>query len=336
MDPQPAAETDVSPPGGLDNSSPKAILREVHGVPVNGLSDSYLFKVDAAEFSRLDVHHAMWSAGLDGLFPAPARDDVQQALRTRNDYPKPAILDMGTGSGAWCIDMAKAFPDTDVVGMDLVPVKASSVPPPNCRFEVGNADTDLGKMYAAESFDLIHGRGMMQGVKDFPSFFQNVRRVLRPNGVFLIECGKLTTWDEERQEIEYKEEGQPEFSWSRKMFYHMHSALESLNPNMHSMHRLTEYVQGMGDDVWEKVDRFDLYLPIGNFDSPTISPSQRLGGKFFAQNLSMIPDSIRPILLSSSLTPEEVDRLALEIRAELKEPKIKQFFQFIYTWAVKK
>lgn len=39
----------------------------------------------------------------------------------------------------------------------------------------------------------------------------------------------------------------------------------------------------------------------------------------------MLPDSIRPMLLSSSLTPEGVDRLATGLRAELKEPKVKQF-----------
>ncbi|KIO15910.1 hypothetical protein M407DRAFT_34471 [Tulasnella calospora MUT 4182] len=126
MNTQTAAGTGVSPLADPDNSFPAAVLRELHGLPVNGLSDSYLFTVDAAEFSRLNVHHAIFSAGLDGLFPAPAREDIQQALRARNDYPKPAILDIGTGSGAWCIDMAKAFPDTDVVGMDLVPVKADS------------------------------------------------------------------------------------------------------------------------------------------------------------------------------------------------------------------
>ncbi|KAG8932998.1 hypothetical protein FRC01_011398 [Tulasnella sp. 417] len=290
----------------------------------------------------------MFTASLDGLFPAPAREDIQRALRIHDSHPKPSILDIGTGSGAWCIDMAKEFPDADVVGMDLVPVKASSVPPSNCHFEVGNADTDLATTYAAESFDLIHARSMMQGVKDFPSFFQNVRRMLRSGGVLLIMEGRLTTWDEDHREIECKEEGQPGFSWFRKMIYHMYETLRTKNPNMRLMYRVTDCVRGMGDDVWERVDRFDLYIPIGDFDSPTskqpfclirgttisalspVSPSQRLGGKFFAQNISMLPESLRPMLLSSSLTPGEVDRLALELKNELKEPKIKQFFQVSY------
>lgn len=33
--------------------------------------------------------------------------------------------------------------------------------------------------------------------------------MLRPGGVLLIMDGRFVTWDEERQLIEYKEEGQP-------------------------------------------------------------------------------------------------------------------------------
>lgn len=84
-----------------------------------------------------------------------------------------------------------------------------SVPPANCRFDVGNADTDLAKMYKAESFNFIHARSMTQGVKDFPSFFKNIQRMLRPGGVFIIMDGPLTTFDEDRQPMECKEEGQP-------------------------------------------------------------------------------------------------------------------------------
>ncbi|KAG8953823.1 hypothetical protein FRC04_001453 [Tulasnella sp. 424] len=278
----------------------------------------------------------MFTAALDGLFPPPATDAIHNALRVREGYAQPTVLDIGTGSGAWCIDMARAFPDATVVGMDLVPVKSSSLPPANCRFDVGNADTDLENMYQAESFNFIHARSMLQGVKDFPSFFRNIRKMLRPGGVFVTMEGKLTTWDENGQSIEYKEEGQPGFSWFRKTLYHMREALVTRNPNMELFYRLTDCVRDMGDDVWEKVEGFDLDLPVGNFDSPTVSPSERLGGKLFAESLSRLPDSIRPMLLSSSLTPEGVDRLATGLRAELKEPKVKQFSRFMYTWAVKK
>lgn len=48
------------------------------------------------------------------------------------------ILDIGTGTGIWAIDMADQYPIAEVVGTDLSPIQPSWVPT-NCRFEVDDA-----------------------------------------------------------------------------------------------------------------------------------------------------------------------------------------------------
>ena len=45
------------------------------------------------------------------------------------------ILDIGTGTGIWAIDMADLYPSAVVTGTDLSPTQPSWVPP-NVRFEV--------------------------------------------------------------------------------------------------------------------------------------------------------------------------------------------------------
>ena len=48
--------------------------------------------------------------------------------------PNPtAILDVGTGSGAWCVEVADEYPTAQVVGMSLSPIQPTEVPP-NCEF----------------------------------------------------------------------------------------------------------------------------------------------------------------------------------------------------------
>lgn len=42
------------------------------------------------------------------------------APRTEGSGP-PTVLDIGTGSGSWAIDMAEEFPHAQVVGMDVAP-----------------------------------------------------------------------------------------------------------------------------------------------------------------------------------------------------------------------
>jgi methylase of polypeptide subunit release factors len=61
---------------------------------------------------------------LEGLYVVP--EIVRKALTPTNADIRPRVLDVGTGSGAWAIDMAREFPDADVLGMDLAPVNAGS------------------------------------------------------------------------------------------------------------------------------------------------------------------------------------------------------------------
>lgn len=47
-----------------------------------------------------------------------------------------SVLDLGTGKGAWAVEIAQQFPTADeVVGVDINSLAPSSYPA-NCRFEV--------------------------------------------------------------------------------------------------------------------------------------------------------------------------------------------------------
>jgi hypothetical protein len=47
-----------------------------------------------------------------------------------------SILDLGTGSGIWCIEMGDLYPSAEVTGVDLSANMPNWVPP-NVHFEVG-------------------------------------------------------------------------------------------------------------------------------------------------------------------------------------------------------
>lgn len=50
--------------------------------------------------------------------------------------PNAKVLDIGTSSGIWPIDMAKKYPDSTVIGLDISPQQTSRPIPPNCSFVV--------------------------------------------------------------------------------------------------------------------------------------------------------------------------------------------------------
>jgi tRNA G46 methylase TrmB len=80
----------------------------------------FLTTADDEEHSRLDIQHRLVCMVFDGLVPCP--DEVERILAPRSDGNRPVILDVGTGSGIWAIEMAEKYPHATVFGLDLAPV----------------------------------------------------------------------------------------------------------------------------------------------------------------------------------------------------------------------
>ena len=66
------------------------------------------------------------------------------------------ILDVGTGSGRWVIEVAMAYPLARVEGMDLSPPNPLAPVPRNSSFKIG--DLAMGLDYPDDSHDLVHSR----------------------------------------------------------------------------------------------------------------------------------------------------------------------------------
>jgi SAM-dependent methyltransferase len=89
------------------------------------------------------------------------------------------ILDVGTGTGIWAIDMADQFPAASIIGTDIAPVQPEWVPP-NCQFQLDDAEQDW--TFAPASFDYIHVRDMYLGIRDWAKFMRQAYDALKPGG----------------------------------------------------------------------------------------------------------------------------------------------------------
>ena len=88
------------------------------------------------------------------------------------------VLDLGTGTGIWAIEVADEYPSAEVLGIDLSPIQQNWVPP-NCRFEVN--DFELEWEYK-KPFDFIHSRNLGGSVRDFPQFLTRIKDNLNNSG----------------------------------------------------------------------------------------------------------------------------------------------------------
>lgn len=89
------------------------------------------------------------------------------------------ILDLGTGTGIWAIDMADAYPEAHVLGTDLSPIQPDFIPP-NCEFEID--DVTLEWTFPEDHFDFIHLREMFGSIADWDELFAQAFRHTKPGG----------------------------------------------------------------------------------------------------------------------------------------------------------
>jgi methylase of polypeptide subunit release factors len=57
------------------------------------------------------------------------------------ESPVKRILDVGTGTGIWAVEMAEKFPEAQVIATDITPIQPNWVYS-NCHFEIDDAEKD--------------------------------------------------------------------------------------------------------------------------------------------------------------------------------------------------
>ncbi|KFY08924.1 hypothetical protein V492_05788 [Pseudogymnoascus sp. VKM F-4246] len=130
--------------------------------------EEYGLPMDEAELDRIDMCHAKYYALLEKKrFFAPIGTNPQK------------ILDLGCGTGIWCIDVADEYPSAEVIGVDIAPTQPDWVPP-NCRFELD--DMERPWMWKENSFDFIFCRDLLLAIRDFPKLIDQCYLHTKPGG----------------------------------------------------------------------------------------------------------------------------------------------------------
>lgn len=151
--------------------------RHLAGVP-------YVLPHDEGELRRMEVEHRALRLALGAHYRAPVRQPAR-------------ILDLGSGSGCWALDLAAAFPRAHVVGLDLVlpapeddTYDAVAAWPANVTFVRANVLEPL--RFGDDGFDFVHMRQMASAVPTahWQAVAHELARVTRPGGwVELVGAG---------------------------------------------------------------------------------------------------------------------------------------------------
>ncbi|OCL03672.1 S-adenosyl-L-methionine-dependent methyltransferase, partial [Glonium stellatum] len=138
----------------------------------------YLRPNDVEELDTEDLlHHTLLLLLDQRLYLAPLKHTPKK------------ILDLGTGTGIWSIDVVdKLCAETSVTGCDISPVQPCWVPP-NLTFYVENIFLMGGPFDwdATPKYDLVHCRNLCTAVKDWPALINGAYRSLRSGGFLEVQ-----------------------------------------------------------------------------------------------------------------------------------------------------
>lgn len=315
-----------------NNVPASEILREVHGRVLNSTNEMYMLPADASEHKRLDCQsQSLFLALGSRLYHQETEGFVLRALKKPEGSEIPLILDLGTGSGKWAVDMAHQFPHCQVIGLDIVPVTSGSREiPSNCRFEIGDANFPFERFH--DKISVVHARSMNAGIKDQRKFLDEIARMLVPGGVFLRGDGDPQLYSESFAPLPECNPGDPGFSWVQKVLFTSRNVLQSRGTNIPSSAQAPKLIASIPDFV--NLGSESVYVPIGQWvkdDNIALQES----GKLMAADVLMLPRAMRPLILSGGVPEETIDTMIKNAEAEVREQKLHLYSIWHYAWATK-
>ncbi|KAG8945381.1 hypothetical protein FRC04_000831 [Tulasnella sp. 424] len=255
---------EAAPP--LSTSDREALNKPV-GKNLDSSKHLYILPADAPEHRRLDLQQELLTRIRDGLFLY--KDGVYRALTPKPGDPKPVVLDLGCGSGFWAMEMARQFPDVDVIGIDLVVPTPASPIPANCRFE--KYELNNGLAHYRNATNVIHASCMAQGITDFRQFLDEIWKALRPGGVYLMVSGDMQMLDENKKPwiVVEGRETDPDFSYHVLCVTKLWDAMKFQGPGILAYPQAAGWLKEMGPELWEEIGTHNAYVPIGPWKENT-------------------------------------------------------------------
>ncbi|KAF7594821.1 hypothetical protein BBP40_008151 [Aspergillus hancockii] len=267
----------------------------------------YLFPNDEIEQDRMDMLHHIYRLMLGGgLCRAP----ISQAPQ--------CILDIGTGTGIYALDIADKFPSAEILGIDLSPIQPDWVPP-NCKFLVDDVEDEW--LYSdRKQFDYIHLRNMAGSISNWDRLFMQAFAHTKPGGY--IEIQEFRAWF-------FAQDGElPEDSNIRQWNRYIVEGMAAFGKPIDIVEELSEKLNATGFiDVHDDV----LKVPIGLW--PKDPALKELGQWMQIQTM----DAIEPLSLALftrilGWTEHDSHVLFEKTRTEFKESKRQLYLytHFIY------
>ncbi|KAG7422367.1 S-adenosyl-L-methionine-dependent methyltransferase [Fusarium sp. MPI-SDFR-AT-0072] len=297
------------------------LIRE-YGHTYHG-SGQLLTPNDASEAHRLTVQHDLYQLCLNGNLA-----DSKLPLDQYTPQDPMEILDVGAGTGIWACDMAKRYPQTSILGIDLSSALLPEDVPPNVTFEIADAT----ETWPNRTYDFIHMRSLAGGgVRDWNALLAEAYEHLNPGGQ--IEIAEIRPHffdaDPEHVDSESGEKGEVGVACREyeKIFEEM---CIKLGVDYDPIPRVPEILNTLGADLIRvRVD----WLPIQNWGSDPVTQQKR---KALAEMVECGIENWTLRLFGLGGWEEKATRALLDrVREEINDPMLRSLGKVTFVTARK-
>ncbi|WVQ93699.1 hypothetical protein IAU59_000776 [Kwoniella sp. CBS 9459] len=316
------ATTPGSPTGtfstfSMTSTLESRVFREDGGRRFQAQNDEYSLPNDEQELQRLEYQHRAIKAGQKDInYLGPMPGNLGEGTRA---------LDIGCGTGIWAIEMAQEFPHVEWIATDLTPVQRDSDLPDNLHF-VQN-DVTQGLPFPDASFDLVHARLLIMGIRNWKVIIEEVLRVLKPGGMLChVEC-----------DFPWGLVGVPEDEWRIKAPGHckfqdyLKMAVETRGYEAELSKLLPRLMNSSGQV--RDVSQIKTYLPLWDWSHEA---HMRQSGVIMRPDAEDIPNAVRIVIMDTCEVPAiRYEELKHGFLSELGKPGATTAVPFSHTFGWK-
>ncbi|KAK0620169.1 S-adenosyl-L-methionine-dependent methyltransferase [Immersiella caudata] len=262
---------------------------------------------DDLEQSREDMKHAMLLEMLDGrLFLAPIGPNPHK------------IIDIGTGTGIWAVEMGDLFPGAEVLGLDLSPIQPQWIPP-NVRFMIDDVEDEWA---SGSGWDFAHFRSMALVLRDLQRAVDQTFRHLKPggyiefqepHGVALCDDGTMSETDD-----------------VLRQFYDLCTqALGKFGMDLNVVDKVGEYLSRAG---FTNITCERRKIPVGTWPR---DKTQRLIGLYVRETAEHSLSALSKAFANLGMSVTEREVWSAKVRETLRDNSIHRYYYYYFWYAQK-
>lgn len=330
----PVTPTRTPSPGATDysfttihSSEADAYFREEGGRRFPAGSDHPVtLPMDTSEKNRLNDLHLTLKTLLGGRNWFGPLDRVLMPSNP-SDRRRRRVLDVYSTPGIWIQEMSVEFPTgVKFVGVDVAP-SVLYRPADNISFEIYNFPRQ-GFSCEDQAYDAVHARGITLLIRDIPRLLEEVKRVLRPGGIFMFGEIELECYD-----ANGRSSGPETTPGISALYAAFRRAVEAQRIDLDAVKAIDTWIENVGG-FSKPVHETHLFPLGGQWLSPNHATLKDVG-RGMHTNFLKLGESMKPVLLRSGMTQAQVDATVDAQQRDLHNPSVRVLHKYHTIWAIR-